>query len=407
MPLQRNGIGGGVPLGGSIMVARDELDFTENGQRFIQSGYVDTDVTGIEDYLINHGTYFSAGDRVSLPTSWQPNSYPYVISDNGTHIFSNGTNCYRSTDNGSTWSSAITGVNTSSIKPRGLTTDGNGVWVSVGTQYIYSSGDDGLTWTQRINTSTNNIQGVTYDPITSRFYVIQKGASSGGTDSMMRWSDDGITWTVTNTGIGSAKQRLSLPDTGNTTLFIYGTRGSGAYYVFRSTDSGETWTLWLSDATGFIDKVIAAMWQMGDYLYVQYDAAPTTNDFTIAKYDINAAAYSSPLEVREYIDSTNSGSISSVPSVSHIDQLGIGGEYYSANGFKVLRDGFTIVPTWNTLNETSTSTSVQFYSNRSRMWREVEVIDSATTYPVLTNVPCVGNVTPYVEGQARQFVRIK
>ena len=176
-----------------------------------------------------YGTTIYAGTRVSL-----------YYNSVGTHY-----GVYKSSDNGSTWSAANSGMSyyqVNSIIIEGTTlfsgTSGATYFPSPTGTGIYKSVNNGASWT------SSNI-GIGSAKVTSMAYG--GGNLYAGTDGagMHRSSDGGNTWTEINSGL--LNYRITSVAVSGTTIFA-GTNGSG---LFKSTDNGLTWTYCSVPYTGF------------------------------------------------------------------------------------------------------------------------------------------------------------
>ncbi len=141
----------------------------------------------------------------------------------------------RSDDRGETWYSANNGITTLDIGTVAVHTNGT---VFVGTdkdstsgvsdRYIYSSSDDGQSWTQ-VFTSSLAAQLFAFNSAGDVF------ASIGGS-GLIRSKDIGATWIAVNNGLRSLYV-LGLAFDSNDQAFA-GTHCAG---VFRSNDNGANW----------------------------------------------------------------------------------------------------------------------------------------------------------------------
>lgn len=400
--------GGSIPLGSTIMSVRDEDDFTEEGKRYLQAGTILTgvDLSGLDTSLVKNGVYLSNDEgRVDLPANWVSSSHNYFISGN-THVYSSGSDVYRSADAGMTWSGAIT-ANTTTIQKEGIATDGAGNWVSCSDQYIWSSEDDGASWTLRQNTGNTRDMKVYWCRENQRFYGVKIGGSTGAGDSVIWRSavNDGTSWSQTTQG-GNGDNfaiLMSFPPAGRTELFGRFRATTGLYYIMKSTDGGDTWTSWIYNQNVFTGATPVALWQRDGFLWVVWSDTPNNDEFTISRHDVTLASGETIQEARVYNSLTDhDGGVpqpTHVPFLSYTEQ-----EYHVGNGYKILKDGFTIVPTF------AASDGVPPTYSTVNVGRDfiarLQGTDTTTNKPPLTDEACIGTTIPYSEGAAKQYVRI-
>lgn len=136
---------------------------------------------------------------------------------------SNGGGFFTSTDNGESWSNAVSVGSYTAITSNGSTIFAAGVSTSV-----YRSTDSGVTWAHVGNA-----------PGSSFVWALAMSGTTvfAGTDAngVARSTDDGATWSSVNTGLGSL-QVWSLGVNGST---IYAGTSAG---VYKSTDDGDNWS---------------------------------------------------------------------------------------------------------------------------------------------------------------------
>jgi hypothetical protein len=150
--------------------------------------------------------------------------------------------CSRSTDNGATWSALTQGLNSglSTADFQSVATDGNGVWVAVATNtYRARSTDNGATWSS-LNTGGNTLTSVATDGNGVWVVVGSSGVARRSTDNGVNWT--GLTTGLNNGGNATATiNGITTDGSGNWVASIGTVAGSYPRYV-RSADNGATWT---------------------------------------------------------------------------------------------------------------------------------------------------------------------
>jgi photosystem II stability/assembly factor-like uncharacterized protein len=184
------------------------------------------------------GTFKLAEDKMS----WIKDSGlvgSFLISNNGDYFLSNG-KIHKSTDNGNSWFIVFVPALSFSATSE-LTKTSNGYLFSGGWEYggVHGTGVS-MVWR-----STNN--GVTWDAVYGNggdklIYTITSTNNdlilAGGNDGqIIRSTDFGETWNLSNTGIPSDAYCLNIRVSPNGLIFV----GTSNYGVYRSTDSGLSW----------------------------------------------------------------------------------------------------------------------------------------------------------------------
>jgi len=146
---------------------------------------------------------------------------------------------------------------------------GSKLWVACGangTSGILTSAD-GITWTVRTSTTTQQKNGVAYDEKHALWIVV---AGAGDVET----SPDGITWTSRTSGVANALRAIDVAAHG--VAMAVGDNGD----IIRSTDGGVTWKIITEPHTSSNMKSIATndkgVWILhdsfaADYLIVSFD----------------------------------------------------------------------------------------------------------------------------------------
>jgi photosystem II stability/assembly factor-like uncharacterized protein len=150
------------------------------------------------------------------------------------YVGTNWNGVYRTADAGATWASAGLGglvVHSLAIDPVTPTT----LYAGTNSGQIYKSTNSAGTWTvvyQDPSTLTF-IHDVVIDPVDPG--TVYAGTSRG----VVKSSDGGVSWALSNTGLGSAGATHLLLDPANRAILYAATYGLG---LFRSTNAGASWS---------------------------------------------------------------------------------------------------------------------------------------------------------------------
>ncbi|MCX6096908.1 MAG: stalk domain-containing protein [Caldiserica bacterium] len=146
-----------------------------------------------------------------------------------------GSGVYRSTDSGTTWAAANTGLTTPwivsiAINPAMPST----VYAGTYGGGVFRTADAGTTWTAAsMHLSDPRVISIAINPLTPT--TLYAGTVGGG---VFRSIDSGTTWTAANTSLTTLDMRcLAIDPTSPATLYA-GTDGGG---IFRTANSGSTW----------------------------------------------------------------------------------------------------------------------------------------------------------------------
>ena len=195
---------------------------------------------------------------------------------NGGSVYAAGGGVYRSQDSGASWSIIDTGAIGDSLMPLFV----NGKYFFAGnvftpylvslfadtTPSLYRSPDSGKTWMAiTSNLPYYQLIGGAGDPVSYSYYdYIQSFAAIGKTlfagiqgNYVYRSTDSGTTWSLASTGL--ADSNLCLATSGS--LLFAGTASGGA---FLSRDSGTSWT---AINTGLTNTNIQALFVNGSDLF--------------------------------------------------------------------------------------------------------------------------------------------
>lgn len=204
-------------------------------------------------YSGNPGTIWTSTDTgvtwVQRTSSGQHLWSALASSSNGMKLaattFTNagGDYIHTSTDGGITWT-AQTAAGQREWKGIASSADGTKLAAIPQLGYIWTSADSGLTWNQ--TTSPNSY----WSSIASSADGMTLAAVNSGLGYLYLSTDSGENWTYKS---GCPHARTVKCSSDGTKLFVLG--GVEGEIVYRSLDSGATWTTVLSDRSSFWDAI--------------------------------------------------------------------------------------------------------------------------------------------------------
>ena len=155
---------------------------------------------------------------------------------------------YKSTDGGSTWSTASTGLPSPQIRSLAVSPDfssDNTVFAGILGNSVYKSTNRGGSWSAA-NTGIASLTGLSlaispaYASDQTLFVATTNGQFPNPVYHVYKSVDSGATWTLADSGISGSLTKLGIsPDFAiDQTLFAATSSG-----IFKSTDRGSSWTL--------------------------------------------------------------------------------------------------------------------------------------------------------------------
>jgi photosystem II stability/assembly factor-like uncharacterized protein len=394
-------LSGGVPLNGAIMLTTKENDIDIDGQRFIRSGFFETDTAGLDSSVINLGVFYEK-TGVTIPASFS--NKRVVLGDNGTWIAYLNNDIWRSTDSGDTWTQ-ITNVSSGTIE--WMEYGGGSIWVICAAAQILRSTDDGLTWTARLNT-TQNAMVACYSVVDGNWIAHERGTSGSSVDGKFwRSTDNGDTWNDV-TPIGTTLDGVTIlrPSSEDGNWYIAFQTGSTDGRVYKSSDGGATWVLMGSANVPFTtSRIIAFMYRSGAKVF-----GMSTDNFGKVIYELDPAGSSATDDAviaARYYDAVNDPDLEWMGVVSNdsLDQnqvTNLNGVQYFWGGYATT-DGVSFYRL-DLANQESTVS--QPACNSTQVWiSRIDNLLNAST--VMLSASVAGVAAGYSEGAAGQFVRIK
>jgi photosystem II stability/assembly factor-like uncharacterized protein len=157
---------------------------------------------------------------------------------------------YRSTDGGTSWAQANTGLPQSARTIEGFSSLGNTLFVET-TDGIFASSDGGTTWTAVATTlahaDVTEIASVGQTLFAST--VVKEtvqGTTSTLSECVYRSADAGVTWTAVSSKIPKSSGEKFTIFAAGTTLYAASDRAG----LYRTTDNGTTWAAVNNGLTG-------------------------------------------------------------------------------------------------------------------------------------------------------------
>jgi hypothetical protein len=246
--------------------------------------WLGTDKSGTA-YSTNGSSWTVASTGQGVPIFNVPPVKIQAIAATGssTLLAGNVSGLYRSTDNGATWSSNVSGLPQTASGPfsvgasiNALTATSAGTAVAATAAGIYRSSDGGATWTSA-GLSGTAVKTVLALPGTTTLYALASG--------LYKSSDDGKTWTAVSSWSFGTPTALAAHPTDGVTVFVGDSSGS----VRSSADGGSTWTQ-LGGAAATSGSILALAVPASDATSLvaatangiyQYTSGPTIGGLTI------------------------------------------------------------------------------------------------------------------------------
>src|ERR1035437_8893370 len=231
LAVSSNGTGGTNPFAGTNSGV---FLTTNNGSNWTQSGLANSKIITLAASSSNlfagtdGGVFLSTNNGTTWNTinTGLPNTnvLSLAVSDTNLFVCISGYGLFRSTDNGTHWTSNLnTGILTYAFR---------GTTIYAGGSSVYFSTDSGQNWTR-----ISDMNGFYYHVISS--LAVSDSNIYAGTDmaGIFLSSNNGTTWTEVNSGIPANVWAIAVSPRGGTNLF------AGTYSgIFRSTDNGIRWT---------------------------------------------------------------------------------------------------------------------------------------------------------------------
>ena len=210
-PTDANTFYAGAPAGG--------LWKTTDGGNTWSSNTDQLATLGVSAIVVDHTTpstvYFGSGDR-------DANDAP-------------GLGVYKSTDSGTTWVQMNSGMGNRTVGELVMDPNNNSILIAATSGGIYRTTNGGTSWSQSIS---GNFKDLKLHPTNSSVMY----ATTGG--NLYKSTDNGVSFSLSMTGIPSGKSRLAVgvslaePNT----VYVLAAQGSVYGGLFKSTDSGANFT---------------------------------------------------------------------------------------------------------------------------------------------------------------------
>lgn len=244
-----------------------------------------------------------------------------TATNSSTLLAGNVSGLYRSTNNGATWSSNVSGLPQTASGPftvgaavNALTATSAGTAIAGTAAGIYRSSDGGATWSSA-GLSGTAVSAVLALPGTTTLYALAGG--------LYKSSDDGRTWAAVSSWSFGTPTALAGHPTDGVTVFVGDSNGS-----VRSSTDGSTWTQ-LGGAAATSGSILALAVPASDATTLvaatangiyQYTSGPTVAGLTINP--ISGAQPATDVESEEII----------VTGLTAPTAISIVGGSYSVNG---------------------------------------------------------------------------
>ena len=253
-----------------------------------------------------------------------------------------GLGVYKSTDAGATWTQSNSGMGNRTVGELVMDPNNNSILIAATNGGVYRSTNGGSSWSQSIS---GNFKDLKLHPTNSSIVY----ATTGG--NLYKSTNNGVSFSLSMTGIPSGKSRLVIgvtPASPNT-VYILAAQGSVYGGLFKSTDSGATFST-QSTTPNIMDYSTNGSGTSGQAWYDMCIAVNPTNSSEVYVGGINI------------FKSTNSGSTwainahwvgsggaDDIHADQHILRYSPAGKLYSGNDGGVYHKG-TSNETWTDIS---------------------------------------------------------
>lgn len=423
--------GSGMPLGSTIYIKNPSPDITIGGDRFLRTGYVETDTTGIDVSLVTRGAYYEPMNPNAVTTPWGASPGYISINDIETMLVANtASTIYRSIDGGEIWSTISVSLGGRSIN--GITRGAGTTWYLLASTggaadgIVMKSLDDGLTWQSagalpslQADTYADSIYYSTYN---DEVLVYFRSNSSLSNIARAYISSDGTTtWTDRGVGLATNNPFIGLPNLQNAGNWIIAGGTDNSTIITTTDDGGVTWRVMSLNPNFLNSKQIGVVWAIGDSMYVIATPAPasSTDGNHVIEFEYPLTASNIPEEKYKGITYYSDNEYPELELYNN-PGLPMGITYQLPEGLLFDCGLFTIDGTsFERLRSTGLAeggwqnsgfhrpTSGLIFANNTLFANYAPNGNQNSKVPMQRNIPIVGITQPHTQGGVPQYIKIQ
>lgn len=397
---------------------------------YLVAGELRRNIADFDASLARHGVYFEEQGIDYLIN----NPLFFVQSKTGTRIVQNGSMCFRSVDNGQTYSTDPFGF-ISGYYAKCLATDDAGTWICLGQKnntgvQVLKSTDDGVTWTDITNSfpnmsanKINNNYNHEFDSIVyykhptdnskSRWLAVYTSEDGTVDNGGIYWSADGVTWTRLGIGaLGMQGAFVMPPQDGSgvwalaSTEFHSNAMNGGT--VWLSDDDCATWRIVAQDNKNFHNQQgIEGLFFAGGRHFVVVGTNSSGRTRHLIEFNINAQDTTDfVVNERFYDESQYNQFIDTIPKSfsNKVFNSYFEGVTYLGNGFATI-DGVSFYRIRNG-SENYAVTDIPFVSG-GELWSRWANSSTLGKKPHGKSIKVVGSDVGFSQGGLVQYIKVK